>query len=312
MQYGPGLAPIPRVQLQAGLDMLWTGWDGSQWHLTDYSGKSGIVLMPDFVGLEMPDFTLFTSTSDSRHGAIRRGYKTNPRTVNWNLLIYNDTSSADWVRYQSQFLDTMHPDMPGIWQVRAPGSEARTLVCHLSKMAPGYTNDPAWQQWSITVLELIADDVPFWQGQPVVKPWRSFIPMKWMARPGQQVKGVWNINPNAIASSAFITNPGDVEGWIKWQASGPIDAGMVLGVGDPADSRSVTIPFPVKASDSLTIDTDPLSQVVMLNGKDVTNQLTTRPRFAPVAPGAEMPLTVTMSGTGQVTGTLVPRYFRAW
>jgi hypothetical protein len=77
------------------------------------------------------------------------------------------------------------------------------------------------------------------------------------------------------------------------------------------DGRAVQWNVALTADDILVIDTDPTVQSAWLNGVDVTSQLGSAD-FAPIPAGHELPLSLTMAGTGSVEAAITPRYYRAW
>lgn len=288
---------------------VWTGWDGSLWNLTDHSGTSGVFLMDqDVDGLKMPEFERFTETSVTRHGATLRGYQVKPRTAVWPLFLYHDASSEEWVRYDRAFWRTMHPMRSGVWSVTAPGCEARHLRCTFASDEPSYPRDPASAMWARYAVELVADD-PFWTSTPLVGEFRSGKPVNWLGggpvdQPGAGTPLV--IGANSTTTTATITNNGDLEGWIKWEAHGPIDPGMRLGIGN----RVAVIDKAVPEGSVLTLDTDPNDQQIFINGTEFIPAA--RPLYAAIPDGGSSPIVVDMHGGGYVRAKLTPRFFRAW
>jgi len=115
-----------------------------------------------------------------------------------------------------------------------------------------------------------------------------------------------NVSSASKLASAAMTNQGDLEAWPVWTVKGPVTS-VTVGV----DGRTVQWNVALTADDILVIDTDPTVQSAWLNGVDVTAQLGSAD-FAPIPAGDELPLSLTMAGTGSVEAAITPRYFRAW
>lgn len=107
-------------------------------------------------------------------------------------------------------------------------------------------------------------------------------------------------------SSAKLTNEGDLEAWPVWTIKGPLTS-VTVGV----DGSTVQWTVALTSTDTLVIDTDPIVQSAWLNGADVTSQLGTAD-FAPIPAGVELPLSLTMAGTGSVEASITPRFYKAW
>lgn len=97
-----------------------------------------------------------------------------------------------------------------------------------------------------------------------------------------------------------------METHVEWEAHGPFTS-VTVGVGD----STVVAPINAAAGQVLVIDTDPSVQAAFLDGVDVTEQLT-QAEFGTIPPGTAVPLTLSMTGTGFITATYTPKYFRAW
>lgn len=301
----PGDIPSSRSRISH----KWTDWTGAEWDLTAHDGTSGVVLLHDGItGLHMPEFERYTDALATRHGQVLRGHQVKPRDVVWPLFLYEDTTSEAWTQYDALFWRGMHPMRPGTWTVEAPGSEARSLTCTFASSDPAFARDPAYAQWAIYAVQLVADD-PFWHGPEVMPQFRDQQPVNWLGggpvdQPGAATPFV--ISPNSTASTANVSNNGDLEAWIAWEAIGPIDAGLRLGVGD----RTITIGAAIPAGSRLILDTDPSSQQPLINGAEY--EPIVRPSYAPIPTGGRTDLVVDMHGAGAVVAKLTPRYYRAW
>ena len=185
-----------------------------------------------------------------------------------------------------------------------PSGETRTLVCRLTR-----ESDTAWE-WdpvkagvSVHEFYLAAED-PYWQGAPLVRSWGSGEPVDFFGTTGGPP---FFISRSSTIDTASVRNPGDVRAWPRWRIDGPTTS-VELGVG----SSVVEVPFAVADGAYLTVDTSPTAQTAILSdGTDKTGDLGAV-EFAPIEPGAEVPLSLVMSGTGTVTATITPRFYTAW
>lgn len=293
----------------SGMVMKWVGWDGSEWTISDLS--QGVVLLSGVRGLNMPPTKRHTSTSPGLHGSRRRGWITDEREVFWPVKVFNDGGSDEWLAHERAFWRTMHPDKPGAWSVTQPSGETRTLTCV-------YDNDggqefdviPSLTGWMNYGIYLAAEQ-PFWAGETISGAWAASAPVDFF---GGASKGpAFNISSGSTFAQASLTNPGDVETWPVYTIVGPCTAANVGGV---------SVPFAIPAGKAVRIDTapGPLSQTALygdwvggqvVNTVDRTRDLGTI-NFAPVPAGGEKPLSISMTGAGQIIAEITPLYFRAW
>lgn len=302
--YAAPFLPPPPPKLWFGLGMTWTGDDGVLWDLT--TGEGGAVMMPGVRGLTMPPYTHHKSTFASVPGSRWRGYSVQDREVFWPIQIFHDLSSDEWVQRDRAFWDTLAPHKTGIWAVTQPNGEKRTLRLRLKDDGdPVYSHDPALQGWSNYGLTFEAEQ-PFWEGGGGAVS-KTFTPDSSVDFFGDTVGGTpFYISRSSTVATAVMNNPGDVEAYPIWTIKGPCTAAQV-GVG----GVNITIPFAVADGQTLTINTAPSSQVAKLGSVDKTADLTSV-NFAPIPPGTNVILSLAITGTGTITASITPRYFRAW
>lgn len=298
----PYIPPAPRVNLWPGASMTWTGWDGSVWDLTGPRNGSGVALMEGVRGLDMPEVTHRESESEAREGTRWLSSHTNKREVYWPLTVFNDKSSAEWVAYNRAFRRTMHPKKPGLWAVRAPDNSVRSLICRFaSDGGQGATHSPGLFGWMNFGYTLQAEQ-PYWTGTPVSRSWIAGTDdLPFMGTYGGPP---FYISPAATLDTATIPNEGDEPAFVTWTLDGPIDAGVLLGVGDAL----MGYPDALGVGDRLVINTRDVS--ARLNGTRVSQKLDPRAPL-PVEPDAEAPLSIAAAGGGKITATLTPLYFTA-
>lgn len=287
----PGLAGV-----------TWTGWDGSKWDLR--TGLEGAALSHNGTrGLSMPPTKRYSSQSPAVHGSRYRGFVVEERDVFWPLYTWSSESSQDFINRDRAFWHTMRPDKQGIWRVTQASGESRILrLRYEDDGGQSYDLDPVLVGWSLYGIKLIADQ-PFWEGESISRTFGS--------SPGSSFFGTagppFTISSASSLGSAQIDNPGDVPAYPVWKVEGPFTSAEV-GVG----SSSVDIPFAMGAGEYLTIDTRPSKlQAVDHTGTDRTGELGSS-SFAAVEPGTKVALSVSMVGTGFVSCSLTPLYYRAW
>lgn len=283
--------------------MSWTGWDGSEWDLTNPSG--GVFLTTKGVeGLGMPSHLAWVGESPAVHGQYYRGHVVEPRPVFWPAYLYSDKGTAEWLALDRAFWRSLQPGKHGQWTVETPGGGRRSLSCRfVDDGRHAYPYDPLFRGWAAYGVSLIADN-PFWTGEPVRRTWSQGASTDFY---GGAAKGPpFHISSGSQLSSATITNEGDLEAWPVWTITGPLTS-VTVGV----DGVTVQWTVALAAGDVLVIDTDPTVQSAWLNGVDVTDQLGTAD-FTPIPPGEDRPLSLTMAGTGAVEASIAPRYYKAW
>jgi hypothetical protein len=280
--------------------MAWTGWDGSEWALTD--PDSGVFLTDKGVeGLGMPTHQAWVGESPATHGQYYRGFVVEPRPVFWPVYLYSDDGSDAWLERDRAFWRSLQPGMHGTWSVTTPRGGKRSLSCRfVDDGRHAFQYDPMFRGWASYGVSLIADN-PFWTGEPVRRTWSDGPDSDFYAQ-----RMPLSISSASTLSSAAMTNEGDLEAWPVWTIKGPLTS-VTVGV----DGRTVQWNVALTATDILVIDTDPTVQSAWLNGVDVTDQLGTAD-FAPIPAGYELPLSLTMAGTGSVEASITPRFFRAW
>ena len=303
---GPGGAPDGAW---GELGVSWTGWDGSEWVLS--SPTSPVWLTPAGTrGLNMPPTSRFTSQAPALAGSRWRGYRVEERPVFWPLFIYGD-STAQWRAADRAWWATMRPDAPGTWTVTQPDGTRRRLRCRYDgDNDQVFGRDPFSVGWVLYGVDLVAED-PFWRGDPVR---RSF-----SAAPAEAFYGgaggtgfapPYVISANTSTATATMPNDGDEPAWPVWTVNGPFTSASVGVAG-----RTIAVPFSLASGKSLRIDTRPdRLSAVDSDGNDRVDDLGAV-SFAPVPPGVEVPVTITVPGSTSATTVAVeiePLYYRAW
>ena len=296
------VVPAPPVNPWHRSVMTWTGWDGSEWDLSQPRG--GVFLTGQGVeGLGMPEHQAWVGTSPSVHGQFYRGFVVEPRQVFWPIYLYSDVGSEAWLELDRAFWRSLQPGKHGAWTVVTPKGGRRFLSCRfVDDGRHSVRMDPMLRGWASYGVSLIADN-PFWTGEPARRTWSQSNGVNaFDAGPDYALR----ISSASQLSTAAMTNEGDLEAWPVWTIKGPATS-VTVGV----DGATVQWTVQLFEGDTLVIDTDPTVQSAWLNGVDVTSQLGSAD-FAPIPAGHELPLSLTMAGTGSVEAAITPRFFRAW
>ena len=303
--YFPSAPPRPWV----GLQMTWTGWDGSVWNLT--SAAEGAVMLPGVRGLTMPPIVHYSSAYASVPGARWRGHTVDAREVFWPIQLYSDIDSQGWVDRDRAFWKTMRPEKRGTWTVKLPSGQERKLDCRFSDDSDHTINhDPVLHGWSSYGITLTAEE-PFWRASPIRREWNAGGALPFFPEGG----GGFTISPSTTLDSSAMPNPGDVDAYPVWEVHGPTTSAQVGVAG-----RNITIPFAVDENQILVIDTAPAQQSATLydisggqrvNPVDKTADLGIA-NFAPVPADSVTTTTLSLEGAGKVSLVLTPLYLRAW
>lgn len=292
--------PVDIDTLWPGItSMSWTAWNGTTW---DLRGSDGVVLMRDGVrGLAFPPVEHYRTESPAVAGSRWRGWRASNREVFWAVLVFSDASSDDWVRRDSKWWASMHPEHPGVWEITTSAGTRRLRCRFLSDGDHSYEYDPTRLGEAYYGVRLIADQ-PYWEADQIVSPeWGQTTEREFFPGPP-----FW-VGAGQSLSTATISNPGDVPAYPVWTLTGPITTATV-GVG----TRTVSVPFTIPDGMTLTIDSRPESRsAVDSTGADRTSQLGSS-SFAAIPPGEKVSLSLARSGTGTVQARLTPLYFRAW
>ena len=280
------------------LEQRWTGFDGSEWVLSDWQQMP--CLRPGVTGLHMPRMNVFESSTPLVPGVELTGYSIEKRPVYWPL-VFRASSISEWAATYSGFFDSIHPVESGTWTVGS-GADARKL-----RLTGDFSDSYAWDRDPFTTgfaqigVELVAAR-PLWEGEPIEQEFTAGAGTPFI----DPTAPPFNISDARSFSNATISNPGNEPAYLKWTLIGPFPS-VSVGVGGAV----ISVPFTLNTGDVLEIDTDPAGQYATLNGVDKTRDLGFQ-LFAPVPARGESPLVITSSGTGTVKASLTPLYWRAF
>lgn len=296
------------------MGVKWTGWDGSEWDL-----RSGPVRLSaaGISGLLSLKFDSYTRDSAARDGQRFQGWRAQPRSVLLPVFTMRQKTEAAWLGMDRAWWRTMQPGRVGTLTVTTPDGGARKLDLRFEDDGNHvYAGDPSIQRVNSYALNMIADD-PYWYSDT---PWgRTFSNAGTGVRflgggslTGAATKGPpFVLAPTFTTDTSVLTNPGDVNSWPVYTLTGPLTSFSIT-----VDGGTLAGTLPIAAWQKVVIDTSPTAQTVYLYNADgsYANKIRemTSFGFRPIPPGVDLPLNVNLSGTGTLTVTGTPRYFKAW
>lgn len=305
----PPPVPDPTVDgpiRPVGLQILLTGTDGSTWDLSN----GPVRLQPGVSGLGPGDVEHQWATAPRVPGGSRRGYTVPVRSMVLPVF-FHAGFDLSFRNLDAMLWQALTPDGDCTLTVVTPDAEVRTLT--LAFVGDGdeeLDRDPLVMGHAAYPLSFEVGD-PYWTGTSVTRVFEDVPePPPFFVPPGGP--GVFNLASDRLTDTATAQNDGDVPAWPVYAVTGPV-AGFSVGVGDSTLDYGA-----VPAGTTVWIDTHPLEQTVGYSRGDNNEtawQGLTRRRFAPIPPGAEVPIVVTLTGAGAgatVAVELTPQYRRPW
>jgi hypothetical protein len=286
-------------------DHQWTGWDGSVWNLNP--GGEGVVLdNRGLIGVGSMLTDSYIRQTPALSGQRLTGVRERARDVFWPLVI---DGGAGWPVLQEAFWKTMRPRLNGVWRVTDRDTNTwRELICRFVPNDTVYGNDPSIPGVEDASIDLVADD-PWWHGADVVKVFQTAEdPVDFYAPPASAY--VLYLMSSSTTDSASVSNPGDVDAWPVYTIAGEASSFAVTIDGGTV-SGSVVVP----AGGYLVVDTDPAVQTAKLTIDGVTTNVTRDLDafdWRPIPAAGSVDLGVSLIGSGAITVTLSPRFYRAW
>lgn len=310
----PVAVPTAIASLYNAAQHTWVAPNGDEWDLSE--GMSGVLLLSGAKGMLNPPQTRYSRRSPNRPGSMYAGSVTDERPVVWNLKVFSDGGSEAWIEHNDRLWQSFDDsrDYPGTWRITQPGTESTQTVVRTLKMRfDGLVDDTVDTDLGLMPsfvygLNFVADEDPFWRGQRVSR--------RYVAPPATQnfLGGTdgggygppYIVSSGQTTSNAVIPNPGDVPARPTITVNGPT---TYVRVG--IDGHNVEFPMTLGDGEFRTINTDPADQVCYdENGNDRTIQLGAVDFFE-ISKGKNVPLSMTITGTGSVEVSLVPGYYRA-
>jgi len=289
----PVYTPWKRVQ------HIFHSWDGTDWDVTD--GRNGVFLMPEGIeGMGMPDIVNYTFNSPVIHGVEWEGWRATGRDVHWVIGVFED-DSIQWLDMKTAFWRMFRPGKTMRWEIILPNGESYNLTVRFkSDDTSVYARDPVRLGWAIYGITCQTDQ-PFWEGKPITETWSPKTESNFF---GSGFGPPFTISSFADITTATITNPGDVEAYARWVLTGPFTEAAV-----GLDGQIVTLGA-AAPGDVYIIDTDPLKLTATKNGVDVMASLGSFD-FAPIPPGEDVELSLSLSGSGNISASFTPLYLRS-
>lgn len=306
----PGLVvpgPISGSERFKGLTMSWTGWNGHEFPLT--ARRSGLILKKDGVeGLDTPPWEVYSQTSPGVHGSRARGWRAQPRPCFWPIMLYSDTSSTEWLTWDRAFWKTLQPLKYGTWTVEHPMTqERRYLRARFDGEPAAFPLNPFRKGWANYGIALVADEEPFWLGDPTIRRFTSEAPEEFF---NDGAAPVFRISSGSSMARAKVTNTGDLEAWPTWTITGPTTS---VRVG--LNGLQIEVPFEIFEGQTVEIDTRPHQQIATRRtdtGTEEVTHLLGAAEFEAIPAGENINLDLEVVGTGEIVCSFAPRYLRAW
>jgi hypothetical protein len=301
----PAQPPISVENLWTACQHTWTGWDGTEWDLSH--GSSGLALQSGVRGIRNPPIIRYSGKAAAVDGSLWRGSVTDERDVFWPLKVFTDGGSQAWIDHNQRFWKTLDESRQGTWSITQPSGVRRSLKVRYTGLDDDSDDiDPGLFGWCVYGIQMVAEQ-PFWQGDTIR---RTFAPPPitntfFGGSGGGGVGPPFYIGVGSSTDSASISNTGDVAVWPVWRVTGPTTS-VTVGLA----GHSIVFPMTIPDGQWIEINTAPTSQVALdQDGTDRTIQLGAVD-FAEIPQGANVPLSISMTGTGSVSCTVVPLFKR--
>lgn len=301
------------------IGILLRGWDGSVWDL-----RNGPVRMTSdgVEGLASMDFEVFVQETAARHGQRMTGWRGKPRDFLLPILVGPFPDAESWYALTKRWWRLMRPDRYNTLEVTAPDGSVRYLDIRFvndggggSKKDPSialiesygvrYVADNPWfygkdfgRKFGAAVADASGPRVNFFGGKPV----------------DPNVNGVGTplvLGPSQSKASGDYTNPGDDDVWPTY-FFGQMNRFRAL-IGDGIVSASTLV---VATGELLTVETNPLRQVALLQRANGTVENVTRRLdgwgFRPIPAEGTSTISLEVEGSGDYRVQLIPHFFRGW
>lgn len=288
------------------LNIKWTDTNGTEWDLV----HGPVALMnAGVMGFGMPKTFDTIRQTALVHGQTLQSWRLEPREL-FLPITFRDDADLDVNGIQREFWDGLAIGQNGTLTVTDSNGGVRSIDARfVSDGDVAFTVDPyaqtnAYRPYGIT---LVADD-PWWRG-----PTQSFSFGLGPEGTATFFGNGSNATPFYIVKStggadSTLTNPGDMESWITWTIEGPMTS-FDLEIGGHHIAGAIT----VASGDTLTIETSPLNQIAYLSdGTKVTRDLTSADFAALPATGLPVTVGIDVVGTGTITASFAPVYWRAF
>ena len=306
-------AEVPYVPPPSGhvpgwdhLEVEWHGADGSVWDLTN--PDSGVFIQrAGFRGLGMPTIIHHRDRTPARPGAHWRGYTVDSREAHWIVHLFHDGGTREFVELDRAFWKAFHPDSEGELVVRVPGvSERRLSLRYIDDGNWAPEQDPTFFGWTKYEMDLQADSNPFWRETVEPVQWSASAPSLFH---GGKTAGapIIRVSSGRLTSSATLVNTGDEESTGTWTVFGPSTFASI-SIGGKLMEFPMTL-----SNDSQWIKVDTRPDMLTVVDHTGANRITGMGAFNPIPiPRGEVPIALTMTGTGRIRLERENLFHRAW
>lgn len=284
-------------------------WLGPNGDLIDMSDPGSGISMGGLgiEGMGNPETEPFVRVSGILHGQALAGFRFLARDVFWPVVLHKGTRG--WDENQARFWASLIPGEYGEWQVTYK-RVTRTLLCRFSDDGGSvYTRDPSMSRVEQPGVTLVADK-PLWRGPLVSRLFRSATSSGSFFAPAGS-SHVFNIGSAGNVDESSFENPGEVPAWPVITVWGPSQSFVVT-----VDGAEISATLALAAGERLVIDTDPTAQTARLHSGGESALFPffnfDSIRFAPVPPGASVPVGIEVSGSGPIDIAFYPQYRRAF
>lgn len=327
----PYTPPAPPAALWTGLDLRWESPDGSVWPLCGDTAD-GVLMQAGVRGLTEPKRETFTTETAGTDGALWMGSRALPREVFWPIVVWKDTTSAQWLDYDAAWWRSLDPQAPGRWVATHPSGAERHLLCRfVGDGDASWDVSPGSRGWARYGVTMLATD-PYWRGEQVARSWSG------AADPSETFTGdggpPFTISAGSTLASAEVTNDGDVPAhptwWVQDVSSVNLSVGSgVIEVPAVAADRLLVIDSHPSALSAFEVDAPPAISAAtgepitdaereawvdarLPSGLDRTADLGMGTTWGAIPARATTPLGISMVGDGTVSVRFTPRFRRAW
>ncbi|MBF6449031.1 phage tail protein [Nocardia elegans] len=280
-----------------------TGVDGSQWTIAGLGrGREGVELATAPSGLYDAPVTTIWNQSAFQIGSSFGGYRTNKRDVVFAVNVFQ-TAGQSWEAVDSAWRKAWAYDRDATLTITTDFG-TRSLALRLSEQ-PDFKpeKDPHLKMWGKVVMTCTAGN-PWWVESDVTSTWSSVV----------DTSG-GRIDSGTVA----VANPTDQPMWLKWVCSAPGKWTVpdFSWIPNDRDAQRVVILPHTTAGQDLTVDTDPMEEMIAAaDGSQIwalMNGVSFLYAVPPYTPSTSIPITVTGAPVGASVMVVQPRnWSRPW
>lgn len=290
-----------------GMQITWTGRDGSVWDLS--TGAVRLDKRP-VEGFGDPEWSRSTRTYAGQHGQRRTAASTAKARSGFIPFFYTETDPIARVTTSRAWWRSWDPDESGVLKVTQPDGSYRFIeACFDDDNSWAPLGDPTARPTEKEGVSWIADE-PWWRGPTIRRQFGQAAEVNFFGPTGYGPP--FFISSSNVLSTATLENPGDLESPPLYTLDGPITAFDVA-----IDGHHIAGSLPLEAGQHIVLNAalDALSaDLIDVDGTvtPIPDSQLDRVDYARVPRGASVPLEASISGSGGLTVELVPLYRRAW